>query len=163
MSSNIVLIGFMGSGKSTVGRLLAKKTGKYFIDTDAMIESATGRKIRDIFSSSGESTFREMEKELLVWLESNIKNAVISTGGGMPTVAETFKKLGQCFYLQIGFEELLERLKAEEFDKRPLFQDVEFARKIFDSRLPLYAKHADKTIEANTSPEAICEQIKKLV
>lgn len=155
MSSNIVLIGFMGSGKSTVGRILAGKCGKYFLDTDSLIESVVSMKIRDFFEKHGEAEFRQREKELAAWLGSNVSNAVISTGGGMPTVVEDLGSIGKVVYLKIEFDSLLERLKAEEFEKRPLFQNVEFARKIFDSRVPLYEKHAQVTLDALKSPEEL--------
>jgi len=163
MSSNIILIGFMGSGKSTVGRILSKKCDKYFLDTDTMIESSEGLRVRQIFENSGESSFREMEKELALWLSKNVTNAVISTGGGMPSVVESFENMGQCVYLKIGFDELLERLKAEEFDKRPLFQDIEFARKIFNSRIPIYEKHAGITIDAMDTPHNIADKIREII
>jgi len=153
--NNIVLIGFMGSGKSSVGRALAKERGLYFVDTDALIESFEGCKIRDIFERNGEAYFRECEKKCFEWLSGNISNAVISTGGGMPTIIDDFSSLGKTIYLKVDFETLLERLKAEEFDKRPLFQDIEFARKIFEAREPIYFAKADFTIDANGSFEDV--------
>jgi shikimate kinase len=156
--NNIVLIGFMGSGKSSVGRALAKAKGMYFVDTDALIESFEGRKIRDIFAADGELYFRELEKKCFEWLSSNVSNAVISTGGGMPTIIDSFVGLGKSVYLKVDFDSLLERLKAEEFDKRPLFQDVEFARKIFESREPIYTKKADLIIDANRSFDEVLKE-----
>ena len=156
---NIVLIGFMGSGKSSVGRVLAKQKGMYFIDTDSLIESSEGRKIRDIFAENGEGYFRELEKKTFSWLSMCVDNAVVSTGGGMPTVIDSFEKLGKTVYLKVDFETLLDRLKAEEFDKRPLFQDIEFAKKIFDSREPIYADRADITIDANKDFESVVKEV----
>ncbi len=159
--NNIVLIGFMGSGKSSVGRALAKERGLYFVDTDALIESFEGRKIRDIFELSGEAYFRELEKKCFEWLSSSVSNAVISTGGGMPTVIDDFTPLGKTIYLKVGFETLLERLKAEEFDKRPLFADVEFARKIFEAREPIYAAKADVLVDANRDFEEVLREVSR--
>ena len=159
MSSNIVLIGFMGSGKSTIGRLLSKKTDKYFIDTDAMIEARESMKIRDIFSASGENSFRQMENEIATWLSTSVNNAVISTGGGMPTTVDFLTNIGKVVYLEIGFENLLERLKCEEFEKRPLFENIDFAKKIFESREPIYKKYAQLTLDATMTPEEICRSI----
>jgi shikimate kinase len=147
--NNIVLIGFMGSGKSSIGRALAKQKNMYFVDTDALIESFEGQKIRDMFADKGELYFRECEKNCFEWLSNNVSNAVISTGGGMPTIIDDFSKLGKTIYLKVDFETLLERLKAEEFDKRPLFADVEFARKIFDAREPIYTQKSELIVDAN--------------
>lgn len=157
--NNIVLIGFMGSGKSSIGRALAKQKNMYFIDTDALIESFEGQKIRDMFEQKGEAYFRECEKNCFAWLSANVSNAVISTGGGMPTVIDDFSKLGKTIYLKVDFEILLERLKAEEFDKRPLFADVEFARKIFDTREPLYTQKADLIVDANAKFEEVLKEV----
>lgn len=157
--SNIVLIGFMGSGKSSVGRALAKEKGMYFVDTDALIESFEGQKIRDMFEQKGEAYFRECEKSCFEWLSANVSNAVISTGGGMPTVIDDFSKLGKTIYLKVDFETLLERLKAEEFDKRPLFQNIEFARKIFETREPIYTQKADLTVDANVDFEEVLKEV----
>ena len=156
---NIVLIGFMGSGKSSVGRVLAKQKGMYFIDTDSLIESSEGRKIRDVFAENGEGYFRELEKKTFGWLSTCVDNAVVSTGGGMPTVIDSFEKLGKTVYLKVDFETLLDRLKAEEFDKRPLFQDIEFAKKIFEAREPIYVDRADMTIDANNDFESEVKEV----
>lgn len=157
--NNVVLIGFMGSGKSSIGRALAKEKGLYFVDTDALIESFEGCKIRDIFEQKGEAYFRECERKCFEWLNNNVSNAVISTGGGMPTVIEDFSSLGKTIYLKVDFETLLERLKAEEFDKRPLFADVEFAKKIFEMREPIYSAKADLIVDANLSFNEVLKEI----
>ncbi|MDD3467609.1 MAG: shikimate kinase [Campylobacterales bacterium] len=157
--NNIVLIGFMGSGKSSIGRALAKQKNMYFVDTDALIESFEGQKIRDMFEQKGEVYFRECEKNCFAWLSANVSNAVISTGGGMPTVIDDFSKLGKTMYLKVDFEILLERLKAEEFDKRPLFADVEFARKIFETRESLYTQKADLIMDANAKFEKVLKEV----
>lgn len=157
--NNIVLIGFMGSGKSSIGRALAKKKEMYFVDTDALIESFEGQKIRDMFEQKGEAYFRECEKKCFEWLSANVSNAVISTGGGMPTVINDFSSLGKTIYLKVDFETLITRLKGEEFDKRPLFQDVEFAQKIFDAREPIYTAKADKIVDANRGFEEVLKSI----
>ena len=156
---NIVLIGFMGSGKSSVGRVLAKQKGMYFIDTDSLIESSEGRKIRDVFAENGEGYFRELEKKTFSWLSSCVDNAVVSTGGGMPTVIDSFEKLGKTVYLKVDFETLLERLKAEEFDKRPLFADVEFAKKIFEIREPIYTQKSELIVDANMEFESVLKEV----
>ena len=157
--NNIVLIGFMGSGKSSIGRALAKEKGMYFVDTDALIESFERQKIRSMFEQKGEAYFRELEKKCFEWLSANVSNAVISTGGGMPTVIDDFSKLGKTIYLKVDFDTLLERLKAEEFDKRPLFKDLEFARKIFETREPIYTKKAEYVADANVDFEKVLKEV----
>ena len=79
---NVVLIGFMGTGKSSVGKVLARKLGRVLIDTDAVVEERAGRKIRDIFEKEGESRFRVLEKEAVYFAATHTK-AVITTGGGV--------------------------------------------------------------------------------
>ncbi len=157
--NNVVLIGFMGSGKSSIGRVLAKEKGMYFVDTDAIIESFEGQKIRSMFEQKGEAYFRELEKKCFEWLSANVSNAVISTGGGMPTVIDDFSKLGRTIYLKVDFDTLLGRLKAEEFDKRPLFKDLEFARKIFETREPIYIKKAECIVDANAEFEKVLKEV----
>lgn len=149
----------MGSGKSSIGRALAKKKGLFFVDTDALIESFEGKKIRDIFADKGEGYFRGLEKECFNWLASNVTNAVISTGGGMPTIIDNFDLLGKSVYLRVDFETLLDRLKAEEFDKRPLFSDIEFAKKIFEVREPIYKAKCETVIDANLPFESVLEEV----
>lgn len=84
MKENIILIGFMGSGKTTVGNLLAKEMGYTFVDTDELIEKKANMTIGDIFATYGEEAFRSMESELLEELNETLDHAVISTGGGLP-------------------------------------------------------------------------------
>jgi shikimate kinase len=89
---NIVLIGFMGTGKSVVGPILAKGLGWAFLDTDQMIETEAGRSIQDIFSSVGESAFREMETRVLRQL-GGMDRTVFATGGGSPLKEENWETL----------------------------------------------------------------------
>lgn len=156
---NIVLIGFMGSGKSTVGRAVACKLGIEFIDMDVTIEYEQGMQIRQIFADYGESYFRDLEYKLFDKLCLNKTNTVISTGGGAVTTIKNFKQLGFVIYLKINFQDLLERLKDDEFDKRPLFQDIEFAKKLYEYREPLYAKQADIVIDAMQNTNDIVNTI----
>ncbi|MBI4395845.1 MAG: shikimate kinase [Elusimicrobia bacterium] len=120
---NIVLIGFMGTGKSSVGRLLSKRLGRPFFDTDEMIEKETGLAIADIFAKAGEPAFRDMETKTIK-LVSLLDNAVISTGGGVPLREENMRELernGVVFCLNAKPENILERLK-EEIETRPLLK-----------------------------------------
>lgn len=116
-----ILIGFMGTGKSTIGKLLAKKQNRLFIDTDSYIESKEGRSISDIFEQKGEAYFRSLETEILKELKEITHNAVIATGGGLPLRqenAELLSQMGEVIYLQTSADTILERLKGDT--TRPL-------------------------------------------
>lgn len=119
---NIVLVGYMGSGKTSVGKVLAENLGYSFIDTDALIEEKEGRTISDIFAKEGEQSFRDMETALLKELKvSNPSGAVISTGGGIVLRKENhelLKALGRVVYLKASPEVTFERVKGDT--TRPL-------------------------------------------
>lgn len=122
---NIILIGFMGSGKSTVGKLLAKKLGHVFVDMDQVIEKQEGRSITDIFQTEGEQHFRKLERELLSSFTAN-QGLVISTGGGVPCFENNMNlinALGKSIYLQLSPKKLAERLKNEK-NSRPLIKSM---------------------------------------
>jgi len=158
-SENIVLIGFMGSGKSSVGRLLSKKSGRYFLDADALIESAQGRVISSIFENYGEEYFRELEIESARWMAECVKGSIISIGGGMPLVVERLHDIGKVVYLKLPFEKIVERIPAKERAKRPLFQDIQKAKNLFKLREKIYENQAQITINANRPIEAIVDEI----
>jgi len=82
MSENIILIGFMAAGKDTVGRVLARQTGRSFLSTDELIELRENRTISEIFNDAGEGYFRRLEREILEKIK-DVKNTVIATGGGI--------------------------------------------------------------------------------
>jgi len=148
-SNNIILTGFMGSGKSTIGRILAKKMDSYFLDTDSLIEHFENREISEIFKNDGENYFRECEKKVFEWIKKNVKNSVISTGGGLPMFVPEIKEAGKVIYLKVEFDDIVSRLTKEEIAKRPLFQDLDQAKKLFDKRDKIYSKLADFTIQNN--------------
>jgi len=158
-SENIVLIGFMGSGKSSVGRLLSKKSGRYFLDADALIESVQGRVISSIFENYGEEYFRELEIESARWMAECVKGSIISTGGGMPLVVERLHDIGKVVYLKLPFEKILDRISAEERTKRPLFQDIEKAKNLFKLREEIYEEQAQITVNADRPLEAVVDEI----
>src|SRR5882672_301557 len=89
---NLALIGFMGTGKTSVGRLVAEQLHFEFLDTDELIHTRTGRTIADIFSKDGESAFRQLERQVVDEISARSKT-VISTGGGLPTNPENLAKL----------------------------------------------------------------------
>ncbi|AEA45112.1 shikimate kinase [Fluviicola taffensis] len=122
---HIFLIGFMGSGKSTVGELLAERLSLPFIDSDREIEKSEGKSIDEIFSREGEKAFRDMELNFLVELKG-LKPSVVSLGGGLPAIngaLELMHQFGLVIYLNTSLLTLIQRLKNEK-DLRPLLKDL---------------------------------------
>ncbi len=151
MSKNLILIGFMGVGKGTIARALSKKSGIFAIDTDDLIESLENRKIKKIFKEEGEEYFRELEKKTAKWLEANVTNTIISTGGGFFKV-KNIHKIGKVIYLKSSFEAILDRIKKHpnaknKLKKRPLLKDLKKAKKLFEERTAQYEKCADIIID----------------
>ncbi len=151
--SNVVLVGFMGSGKSTVGRKLAEHLGFEFMDTDALIEEKMKCRISEIFATKGEEYFRDLETILLRGLLRSAKRCVIATGGGMPTRPKNQKllrKLGYVIYLDATAETLIERLKGDT--ERPLLQTadpVETIRKRLVERRFSYQMVAHRKVKTD--------------
>jgi len=138
---NIILVGFMGTGKSSLGRLIAKKTGRHFVDTDQLIVANQGREISQIFKENGEEYFRQIETSTLGSLKP-FSGLVIATGGGIVTRPENIPLLraqGFVVWLQAEEEEIFKRVSRNS--KRPLLQ-TENPRKtisdLLDTRRPLY-------------------------
>jgi len=122
---NIILIGFMGCGKSTLGKEFASKFNRTFVDMDEEIEKQEGIPVSDIFAQKGEAYFRELESSVLKSFQSKT-NSVISTGGVTPCFnnnMEIINRLGKSVYIKLNPETLVERLK-EEKSKRPLIADL---------------------------------------
>ena len=158
LDKNIILTGFMGSGKSTIGRILAKKLNhSYFLDTDSLIEHFENRKISEIFKNDGEEYFRDAEKRVFNWIKNDVKNAVISTGGGLPMFVPEIKEAGIVIYLKVEFESIVSRLTKEEIAKRPLFQDLQKAKKLFEKRDEVYSQLADFVINNHNLEKSINE------
>jgi len=162
--SNLVLIGFMGVGKGTVARELIKQTRMFGVDCDDLIESMQNCKIKTIFEQNGEKYFRNLEKQTALWLESNVKNTIIATGGGFYEV-DNLNKIGKVIYLQSSFQGIIDRLKAQpnsdkKLAKRPLLNDMKKAITLFDLRAPLYKAKADIIINVeNRTLEDIVKEI----
>jgi len=117
----IVLIGFMGAGKTTVGQVLAGRLGVPFLDTDAVIESQAGRPIRDIFGTDGEPAFRALEHEVIAGLLRG-GEAVLALGGGSVEHPGTRRALAASYvvYLHVSYAEAMGRVRHDEL--RPLLQ-----------------------------------------
>ncbi len=151
----------MGSGKSSVGRRLAKHKRTFFLDTDALIESAEGKSISDIFHDEGEAYFRNLEDETVSWLKENVNKAVISAGGGMLVYCKELKDLGTIVYLKVPFKTILSRMTAQELEKRPLFKDISEAEKTYNERDAIYEELADVVIDADTTIDTILDRLNR--
>ena len=152
MDKNIVLIGMMGSGKTTVGRLLARRFGRPLADTDALIEEREGRSIPDIFVQDGEAGFRALELALCREL-SGQSGLVIACGGGLPMqdgAIAALKENGVVFWLNRDPGETFDAL---DVSGRPLAQAgrEDFVRRYHD-RAPVYRRWADYTVSGPKSP-----------
>jgi shikimate kinase len=140
----IFLIGFMASGKTTVGRLLAERLEWAFVDLDKLIEEGAGRTVADIFAAEGEAGFRIRETEALREVAKRRKT-VVATGGGAPCRDENIEAMlgtGRVFWLDVSAEEAVTR--AGKASGRPLLDGeadpVAAARKLLDARLPFYKR-----------------------
>lgn len=168
----IVLVGYMGSGKTTVGKLLAKELEISFLDLDELIEEGLGDTIPNIFQGKGEIFFRKKEHEYLNGVLSNKNNFLLSTGGGTPCYSgnmETMLALADhVFYLKISIPGLVKRLILEK-DHRPLIKNIddgdlpEFIGKHLFERNNYYLK-ATHIIECdNKAPEMLVAEIRQLL
>ncbi|MDE6978891.1 MAG: shikimate kinase [Helicobacter sp.] len=158
-NNNIVLIGFMGSGKSSVGAQLARSLSRVLLDCDTLIEQTESMRIAEIFAKIGEAGFRQKERALAEWLAHNVRNAVIATGGGLPIFYQEIRNLGVVVYLKTDFETIQARLSDEERAKRPLFVDMQKARALYEERAQSYAACAHHTIDTKGNAHDIASAI----
>lgn len=147
---HIVLTGFMAVGKTAVGRRLARKLGRQFIDTDELIEARAGKTVAEVFASEGEQAFRRLEREVVATLSPE-RPAVIATGGGTfvdPDNRRRLQELGVVVCLVTSIDTVLER--AGRGGKRPLAAgaDRERLQRLFDERMPAY-RQADVLVETD--------------
>jgi len=160
---NLALIGFMGTGKTSVGRLVAEHLKFDYLDTDDVIQSRTGRIIAEIFSTDGEAEFRKLERELVGELATRTKT-VIATGGGLPTQIDNLTGLkthALVVCLWASPEKIWERVKNQSH--RPLLQDADPQQKIREllaAREPFY-RQADVLL--NTELRSVREVAQQVV
>lgn len=156
----LYLVGFMGSGKTTIGVELAKRLNIQVVDTDQYIEKQTERTIADIFAEEGEEKFRRLETVILKQLPTN--DFLITTGGGLFIKEENrswMKENGTVIYLHCDIDEIWARLQDD--DTRPLLQHQNFekAKQLYEWRQPFY-KEAHVTIDTTNKPiNQICDEI----
>ena len=159
---NIVLTGFMGAGKSSVGKRLAEHLGLSVVDTDEVIEEDSGMKISEIFSRFGEPRFRELESEAVKRV-SKLTDHVIVTGGGVvlnPENIENLRQTGIIIYLHAAPETIYNRVKDETH--RPLLQVADplaKIRELLESRSQFYANNDIEVDTTNLSVDEVVEEI----
>ena len=159
----IYLLGFMGSGKTTVGELLARELGWRFIDLDAVIEAGQRATIKQIFEQAGEPFFRQLERAVLTEV-SKTEAAVIALGGGTfaqePNLELIRESGGATIWLDCSLQEL--RRRCEGIDNRPLFREPESFAQLLDQRLPYYQKAQYRVSTEGREPKEVVEQILSL-
>lgn len=169
----ISIWGFMGAGKSTVGREFASRYDWQHIDSDEEIEREEGRSIKTIFEDSGEDYFRSLETKFLQQMlqkegaQSSWNSSILlTTGGGMPISTENrelLKKLGKSIFIHVPLEQIITRLKLDE--DRPLWDQaqINLMRERYATRLPIY-QEADHIIHAqNKSVEEIVIELSRII
>ena len=162
---NIILEGFMGSGKTTVSEILSDRLSLELMDTDVTIEDTEGRSINDIFAEDGEEAFRDMETELLQMIvEDHLRDMVISLGGGLPVREvnrELLKEAGKVVYLKASPETIYERVKGDT--TRPLLKSEDplgRIKELLAGRSDIYDEAADLIVETDgKTPDEICDEI----
>ena len=153
LPSNIALVGFMGAGKSTVGRVLAARLGKTFVETDAMVEQRVGLSVAEVFAQRGESCFRELEAQAVLDA-SQRRGCVIACGGGVVLREDnvvTLKQSCLLVYLDVSASFVLRRLTGQS-TVRPLLEGVDRdvrVQELITQRRPVYEAVADITISTD--------------
>ena len=165
MRDNVILIGFMGAGKTSVGKALSESAGMALADTDCMIETEAGMSVSDIFASRGETFFREMETAILKSLLDKAERTIICAGGGLPLREENrdlIRRLGTVAYLRVKPETVLSRLKGDT--TRPLLKGGDAQEKVhglLKLREPIYAQAAHRTIDVDgKTPRQIAYELR---
>ena len=161
----VVLIGFMGSGKTTVGRILASRLGWAFIDTDTLVEERAGARIAEIFRTQGEDAFRELESMVIAELAPRGK-IVVATGGGAPAQqanrAFFEQQSAAVFHLRVSLASALRRTGGNP--ARPLLsQDQAAISALYESRRTLYDALGVPVETEGLSPAAVAEQVMMLL
>lgn len=157
---NIVLIGYRGTGKSAVGKILAEKTGREYISTDEKIVEKAGMSIPMIVGKNGWTHFRDMES-LVAAEVSSLSGVVIDTGGGMILREENvnhLKKSGRLILLTASLEKIVERIEADP-NRPPLKEGMSFLdeqKKVLEERNPIYHAIADFTVDTTEEPIPMC-------
>lgn len=168
---HVYLIGMPGAGKSTVGRVLAAKLGRTFVDLDAAIEKMAGLTIPEIFDRQGEAYFRQLESEALKTLSVTREKLVVATGGGTPCFfnnSAVMQQYGTVLYLKAAPETLVKRLLASPLNSRPLLKEknelqfLSYLNQTLTARAPFYEK-AGIILEPPTVADAVAASLRLLI
>jgi len=163
----VLLLGFMGCGKTTVGRLLARRLGWAFVDLDEEIERRQGRTIRQIFEENGEPYFRDAERALLAELlrRGQQESLVVALGGGTAAQPGSLELLrdhgGITIWLDCPLEEL--RRRCQGMTQRPLFKDTASFRALFEQRVLFYRQSDFRVAADRPDPQSVVEDILQCV
>lgn len=161
MSDNVILVGFMGAGKSSVGRILARRLGRCFVETDDMITAHEGRSIPEIFTDKGEAHFRALEEDMVRLLAFK-RGDVIATGGGLPCREgrlEALRAIGTVVWLAGDFDTLYER--ARRGGDRPMLhgRTREQAAALYEDRKRFYTR-ADLSVDTSgLTPDQVAGRV----
>ena len=161
MADNVILVGFMGAGKSTVGRLVARRLGRCFIEPDDMITAKEGRGIPEIFAERGEAHFRALEDEAVALLALK-RGDVIATGGGLPCRdgrPEALRALGTVVWLSGDFDALFARALAA--GERPMLAGRSRAEveALYESRVPYYRRAHVVVDTTGVGPDQVAARV----
>lgn len=162
---NLYLTGFMGSGKTNLGQALAGSLGRVFLDLDSLVEQKAGMPIRQIFETLGQERFRELESEAL-GRAAERKRLVVATGGGLPESPANrslMRKTGRIVHLKTKLDTCQKRIRGREAGTRPLWQDRNRIRDLFQSRAQAYADHdLEVSTDGREIPVLALEVMEKL-
>lgn len=162
MGTKLFLVGYMGCGKSSLGKKLSKATGFEFVDMDSVIEQREGATVSDIFHYAGEEYFRRAERALIEELAASQSDMIISTGGGVPTWADNMdymNKAGVCVYLRRTAKQIASRLSPHGRQKRPKLRGlndeelIAFMTENMAEREPFYSQ-ASHIVECSERSDA---------
>jgi shikimate kinase len=165
MKSSLALIGFMGTGKTAVGRTLADRLGKEFVETDTLIEKKTGKSIPEIFRQDGEIAFRELEIAIIKEVAAR-DNAVVACGGGIVLNKINIDRLAKkCIIINLkATPSVIARRTSDDEDERPLLvvaDRLAEIRELLNYRRPYYQRAAD--FEVNTSRLSIAAVVDEII
>jgi shikimate kinase len=158
----VVLVGFMGAGKTTVGHILAERLGLPFVDSDVLIEQRVGRSIRDIFDTEGEASFRELEHRTVAGLVRG-RDAVVALGGGALGDEGTRAALrdARVVHLRVTYGEAMGRVQDDKF--RPMLRRADLET-VYRTRLPVYEATCTFSVDTDgRPPEDVADDILELL